>query len=404
MSGTLVVVGHGMVAHRLVAELRRRDPGRRWRIVVLGEENRPAYDRVALSSYLNGRREEELRLRDVPGEDGPALAVRQGVRVVGLDRGRRTVACSDGTEVRYDALVLATGSRSFVPPVPGHDLPGCFVHRTLDDLDAIRAAARTGRPGVVVGGGLLGLEAAGSLRGLGLSPHVVEFAPWPMPAQLDADGGALLAARLRSLGLAPHCEVTVREVTAGPDGRARAVVLSDGRVLETSVVVFAAGIRPRDELAEAAGLERGPRGGFRVDGHCRTADPRVWAVGECAALRGRCHGLVGPGYRMAESVAAQLTDEVPDPLPEPDLATRLKLLELEVASFGDAHGTTEGSLAFSVGNPGAGTYARLTLGPDGDTLLGGVLVGDTRAYALLHSLRGHPLPTAPDTLLRPAPS
>jgi nitrite reductase (NADH) large subunit len=194
MSGgrQLVVIGNGMVGHRLVQDVRDRDTEGTWRITVLGEERRPAYDRVALSSYVDGVSAEDLTL---PGLD-PLVDLQLGDPAVELDRGARLVRTASGRELPYDALVLATGSVPFVPPVPGRDLAGCFVYRTLDDLDAITAAARdataAGLPGrrsaVVVGGGLLGLEAARALRSLGLSPQVVEIAPRLMPVQVDEGG------------------------------------------------------------------------------------------------------------------------------------------------------------------------------------------------------------------------
>ncbi|HEX5568970.1 MAG TPA: FAD-dependent oxidoreductase, partial [Streptomyces sp.] len=257
MSRTLVVVGHGMVAHHLMERLRADDTGRRWRIVVLGEEPQPAYDRVSLSSYLDGKSAQDLRLADRDLLGDPLVELRSGTRAVRIDRRDGSVVTADGTAWRYDALVLATGSRPFVPPVPGHDLAGCFTYRTLDDLDAIRAAARPGSPAVVVGGGLLGLEAANSLRVLGMRPRVVELAPWPMPAQVDARGGELLAGLLGERGLTVHCGVRVASLRAGPGGWVRSVTLDDGTVLDASLVVFAAGVRPRDELAATAGLVTG---------------------------------------------------------------------------------------------------------------------------------------------------
>ncbi|MDI3424251.1 NAD(P)/FAD-dependent oxidoreductase [Streptomyces luteolus] len=399
MSNVLVVIGHGMVGHRFVRELRARDRDRSWRVVVLAEEPVPAYDRLHLSERARGAPEAQLSLpgADFASDDGVEL--RLATRAVRIDREAREVLCADGARVRYDALVLAAGSRPFVPPVPGHDLPGCHVYRTLADVAAIRAAARPGRTGVVVGGGLLGLEAAGALQALGMRPHVVEGAPWLMPLQLDEGGGAVLGRQVTELGVAPHCGVGLKSVDAGPDGTASSVTLADGTVLDTSLVVFSTGVRPRDELAADAGLNTGERGGFHVDGHCRTADERIWAVGECAAVDGRCFGLVTPGYRMAESVASTLTGETPAPLSDPDLSTELKLLGVAVASFGDAHARTAGAMEY-IHTSGAGDrYAKLVLDATGNTLLGGVLAGDSSSYGRLRSLLGHRLPGAPEGLL-----
>ncbi|MCX5197285.1 FAD-dependent oxidoreductase [Streptomyces sp. NBC_00249] len=400
MKRTLVVVGYGMTAHRLIEHLRADDQSARWRVVVASEEPRPAYDRVALSSYLAGRTAEELTLAGPELLDDPRIDLRLSSPVVSLDRGARTVGFADGSAVRYDALVLATGSRPFVPPVPGHELPGAFTYRTIADLDALREASVPGAAGVVIGGGLLGLEAAQALRSLGMTPHVVELSPHLMPLQIDEGGGAVLARLVGGLGMRVHCGVSVASVDAGPDGRVCGVALSDGSFLEARSVVFSAGVRPRDELAGPAGLERGERGGFLVDAYCRTGDERIWAIGECAAVEGRCHGLVAPGYLMAESVARQLLADRPAaPFPGADASAKLKVFGVEVAGFGDVHARTEGALSFVREDLAAATYAKLVLSSDGRTLLGGVLAGDAHAYGELRAMLGHELTGPPELLL-----
>lgn len=401
MTRTLVVIGHGMVGHHLVEDLRTRDRADAWRVIILAEETRPAYNRVALSSYLDGKSANDLSLASHTFLNDPMVDLRLATGAAGIDRQTRTVATADGTEIGYDALVLATGSRPFVPPLPGHDLPGCFVYRTLADLDAIRTAAIEGRPGAVIGGGLLGLEAANALRLLGMRPHVIEMAPRPMPLQVDEGGGQILTRLVGEIGVRLHCGTATRSIDAGPDGRVRDVTLADGTTVETDLVVFSAGVRPRDELAAPSGLDRAERGGFRVDDRCRTGDARIWAVGECAAVEGRCYGLVAPGYRMAEAVVEQLLGLGDTPFPGADMSTRLKLLGVEVASFGDAHAETRGALELIYGDNAAATYAKLVLSDDGRVLLGGILVGDAAAYPVFRSFVGHELPTSPEQLLRP---
>ncbi|MCX2927471.1 FAD-dependent oxidoreductase [Streptomyces sp. NEAU-W12] len=396
---TLVVAGHGMVGHRLVEEMLTHDREGRWRVVVLGEEPRAAYDRVALSSLLDGATPHDLALAGPGVLDDGRLRLRPGTTVTGADRRARSVTCDDGTEIGYDALVLATGSRPFVPPVPGHDLPGCFVYRTVEDVAAIRAAAVPGREAVVVGGGLLGLEAANGLRLLGMRPHVVERAPWLMAQQIDEGGGRVLAGAVERLGVGVHCSSALHAVGAGAGGRTDRVELADGTVLDAALVVFAAGVRPRDELAAPLGLERGERGGFLVDEWCRTADEHIWAIGECAAVEGRCHGLVAPGFRMAETVARQLTGGPPEAFAGADASAKLKLLGVEVAGFGDAHARSPGAIAYVREDRRAGTYAKVVLAADGRTVLGGVLAGDTRAYPVLRGLTGRELTASPDELL-----
>ncbi|MEU9861840.1 FAD-dependent oxidoreductase [Streptomyces sp. NPDC047971] len=400
MSRTLVVIGHGMVGHRLTERLLDLDTEGVWRVVVLAEEPDPAYDRVGLSSYLEGKTRSDLTLAGRDFLDDPRVDLRLSCPAVTADRTARTVSTGDGGRVAYDALVLATGSRPFVPPVPGHDRAGCFVYRTFDDLDAIRTAARPGRPGVVIGGGLLGLEAANALRLLGMRAHVVETAHHLMPAQLDPGAAEVLHDHVTGLGLRLHLGTATTSVDGHPDGTVRAVTLSDGTVVEADLVVFAAGIRPRDELATALGLARGERGGFAVDDHCRTEDPHVWAVGECASVRGRCHGLVAPGYRMAESVARRLLGLDAPPFDGADPTTTLKLMGVNVATFGATRPGDDRAVeaVFAEGNA---RYAKVLLGRDTGELLGGVLAGYTGSPMALAPFVGAQPPADLEQLLLP---
>ncbi|WP_374222802.1 nitrite reductase large subunit NirB [Williamsia sp. CHRR-6] len=401
---TVVVIGHGMVGHRFVTALRARDTTDQWQIVVLGEEADAAYDRVALSSYVSNPDRTALALagNDYPGDT--RVDLRLGVVAAHIDRDRACVVTADGDEIGYDAAVLATGSYPFVPPVPGHDTPGCFVYRTLDDLDRIGAAARalpTGTVGVVVGGGLLGLEAANALALLGLTPHVVEFAPRLMPLQVDEGGGALLKNLVTDLGLTVHTGVSTTAIESIDAGLR--VTLSDESTITAGLLVFSAGVRPRDALARDAGLAVGERGGVLVDAGCQTTDPRVYAIGEVAAVEGRCYGLVAPGYHTAEVVADRLLagDSV---FPGADMSTKLKLLGVDVASFGDAMAATPGALEVVYSDPVAGTYAKVVVSDDARTLLGGILVGNADAYALLKPMVGSPLTGDPGELIAPVGS
>jgi nitrite reductase (NADH) large subunit len=404
----VVVVGHGMVGHRFVEALRARDTQGAWRVTVLAEESDAAYDRVGLTGYTEHWDRAQLAL---PGNDyagDERVALRLGSAVTHIDRELKAVHTSDGGRVGYDALVLATGSYAFVPPVPGHDLPGCHVYRTLDDLDAIHAAVQLSldaghtRAGVVVGGGLLGLEAANALRRFGMDPHVVEMAPRLMAQQLDEAGGALLRRMIAELGIAVH--VGVGTTAIEPTGHGSMLVtLSDGTEVDAGVVVFAAGVRPRDELARAAGLDLAERGGVLTDVSCATKDPTIFAVGEVAAIEGRCYGLVGPGYTSAEVVADRLLGGAAE-FPEADMSTKLKLLGVDVASFGDAMGTTADCLEVVVNDAVNQTYAKLVLSDDASTLLGGILVGDASSYGVLRPMVGERLPGDPMALIAPAGS
>ncbi|MCV7409958.1 nitrite reductase large subunit NirB [Mycobacterium florentinum] len=405
----LVVVGHGMVGHRLVEALRARDTDGSWRITVLAEEADAAYDRVGLTSYTESWDRGLLALpgNDYAGDERVRLLL--NARVTEIDRATKSVVTAAGERFDYDALVLATGSYAFVPPVPGHDLPACHVYRTLDDLDAIRAAAECARDdghnaaGVVIGGGLLGLEAANALRQFGLETHVVEMMPRLMAQQIDEAGGALLARMVTELGISVHVGTGTESIESAPlaDGSASTRVrLSDGTVIEAGPVIFAAGIRPRDELAVAAGLTRAQRGGVLTDLSCRTSDPDIYAIGEVAAIDGRCYGLVGPGYTSAEVVVDRLLGGAAE-FPEADLSTKLKLLGVDVASFGDAMGTTENCLEVAINDAVNRTYAKLVLSDDAKTLLGGVLVGDASSYGVLRPMVGSELPGDPLALIAP---
>ena len=407
-----------MVGHRFVEAVRARDSAASWRITVLAEETDAAYDRVGLTGYTEHWDRTRLAL---PGNDYGAdelVDVRLGARVATVDRDAKAVVTADGGRVDYDALVLATGSSAFVPPVPGRDLPACHVYRTLDDLDAIRADAERARRtsdtpvGVVIGGGLLGLEAANALRSFGLQAHVVEMAPRLMAQQLDEAGGALLSRMIGDLGITVHTGAGTeairpaqrnRPVRRSADSEAMQVVLGDGTVIDAGVVIFAAGVRPRDELARDAGLDIAERGGVLTDSSCVTSDPDIYAIGEVAAIDGRCYGLVGPGYTSAEVVADRLLGGAAE-FGEADMSTKLKLLGVDVASFGDAMGVTPNCLEVAVNDAVKQTYAKLVLSDDAKTLLGGILVGDASAYGILRPMVGEPLPGDPMALIAPTRS
>lgn len=286
-----------MVAHRLVEAVRADDLAGAWRVVVLGEERRPAYDRVALTSYMDGWDAAKLAMPGADYEGDRRVELRIGDPVVRVDRERRTLVTAAGFVQPYDALLLATGSRPFVPPVKGHDLPGVFVYRTIEDLDAI--CERASRPGrgrrsaMVVGGGLLGLEAAKALRKMGLSPHVVEMGPRLMPLQIDEGGGGLLRRLITGLDVTVHTGTSTDAIEA--DGDRLFARLGNGTELDLDLVVFSAAIRPRDDLARESGLDVGQRGGILVDRSCRTSDENIYAIGECAAVEGKVYGIDAPG-------------------------------------------------------------------------------------------------------------
>jgi nitrite reductase (NADH) large subunit len=400
-----------MVAHRLVEALRDRDTDGTWRVDLYCEEEHPPYDRVALTSYFAGRSPAELVLGDRHLAEDDLVDVHLGTRVSGIDTGARTVQVGEASRP-YDALVLATGSSAFVPPVRSADLPGAFVYRTIADVQTLEAWVSTlkaaGKPvnGVVVGGGLLGLEAAGALHGLGVQTTVVEFADRLMPLQVDEGGGAALRRIVEGMGVEVLTATAGAALHPGADGSVAAMELADGSTLEAEVVVFATGVRPRDELGRAAGLKIGERGGITVDDSCRvstssTNEPvDVYAIGEVACIQGRTWGLVGPGYTMAEVVVDRLLGGEAT-FPGADTSTKLKLLGVDVASFGDAFAEAPGSLEVTYADPVAGVYKKLVMSDDAKTLLGGVLVGDASAYASLRPMLGAELGSDPNAWLLP---
>lgn len=397
---SLVVVGNGMVSHHFINAAVNQGLLDQFDLTVISEEAELAYDRVNLSKFFEGKGAEDLALADPSDYDRLGVKVLAGDRVVEIDRQTQKVCTSGGLSLHYDKLVLATGSRPFVPPIEGSDAQGCFVYRTLEDLRNIRSAAENGKVGVVIGGGLLGLEAAKALQSLGLTTHVVEFAPRLMPLQVDEAGGTLLRACIEELGVRVHVSMHTQRVSRDEQGRVQALCFADGSELPVDMVVFSAGIRPRDELARQAGLAVAPRGGIAIDRSTRTNDPNILAVGECAAFEERCYGLVAPGYRMAET-AAQVLAGIESEFADFDMSTKLKLLGVDVASFGDAFGQTAHSKEISLLDTVAGCYKKLVLSADKTRLLGGMLVGDASRYSelLTYVQNDLPLPKHPDSLI-----
>ncbi|MGV8861104.1 MAG: nitrite reductase large subunit NirB [Pseudomonas sp.] len=400
-SETLVVIGNGMVGHHCVEQLIEHGALAHYHVHVFGEERQRAYDRVHLSEYFGGRDAESLALGEADLYARHGVQLHLGVQVLDIDRERKEVVTSAGRQA-YDRLVLATGSYPFVPPIPGAEGRSRLVYRTLDDLDAIREAATNARRGVVVGGGLLGLEAANALKSLGLEAHVVEFAPQLMPVQLDASGGEALRARIEALGVGVHLSRATQEIVIGEEYAYR-MNFTGGEFLETDLIVFSAGIRPQDAIGRSAGLDVAPRGGLVVDNHCRTSDPDIFAIGECASWNGSIFGLVAPGYSMARNVAAQLAGQHYEPFTGADMSTKLKLLGVDVGSIGDAHAATPGAKSYRFIDEASASYRRLVVSADGKHVLGAVLIGDNSYYDTLlqYAQNGIALPKDPSSLILP---
>lgn len=400
----VIIVGNGMVGHHLVEQLVEHGALAQMNVTVFGEERHRAYDRVHLSEYFQGRDAEALALCDADYYASHGVTFHSSEAVTSIDRTEKTITTESGQYV-YDHLVLATGSYPFVPPIPGNDREGCLVYRTLDDLDAIREAAQSAATGVVVGGGLLGLEAANALRGLNLETAVIEFAPRLMPMQVDSEGGELLREKIESLGVQVLTERATQRIEDGEASRHR-MVFQDDKILETDLIVFSAGIRPRDQLARECGLEIGERGGVVIDDQCQTSDPAILAIGEVALWNQSIFGLVAPGYQMAKAALATLTQGEAR-FSGADMSTKLKLLGVDVGSIGDAHGNqTPGARMFRYLDPLTQVYRKMVVSSDGKKLLGAMLVGDNSVYDTLlqYYANGIELPKEPASLILPQSS
>ena len=397
----LVLAGNGMVGHKFLEAMIKRDACRRFDIIVFGEEKRPAYDRVHLSDFFSGKTAEDLSLVRPGFFEDNGIVFYAGARVSGIERNRKRIISAQGQAFAYDSLVIATGSYPYVPPVPGHNRENCFVYRTIEDLEAITAAGKDAHTGVVIGGGLLGLEAAHALKNLGLKTHVVEFAPRLLAVQIDDPGAVMLRRKIEALGVIVHTSKNTTEITDG-EHRRHKMIFAGGEELETDIIVFSAGIRPRDEIARSCGLDIGQRGGICINDSCQTSDPCIYAIGECALWNNQIFGLVAPGYQMAQVAADHLTGTATK-FTGSDMSTKLKLLGVDVASIGDAHGKITGARACSFIDERNGIYKKIVVSNDGKKLLGSVLVGDTHDYGTLlqYSLNGIDLPLHPEDLILP---
>ena len=387
----VVVVGNGMVGHRFCARLKATGM---YRIVLFGEEPRPAYDRVHLSEYFSGKTAADLSLSMTGWFEDEEIVLHLGDPIREIDREHQIVHSLKGLTQPYDFLVLATGSSPFVPDIPGVEKEGVFVYRTIDDLEKIKAYAPRATNGAVMGGGLLGLEAAKALLDLGIpQTHVIEFATRLMPRQIDSAGSHTLESSLKRLGLQLH----LNKSTLAIEGKTHieSLQFADDTRLAVDMLVISAGIRPRDELARLAGLQVGTRGGIIVNEKLQTSDKRIYAIGECALVSGMVYGLVAPGYDMADAVVTNLTGGNKT-FTGFDMSTKLKLIGQDVASFGDPFASEPDCRSIVFEDRHKGVYKRINVSADGKYLLGGVLVGDASAYNILLQTVNNRLVLPPD--------
>ncbi|ORM62670.1 nitrite reductase (NAD(P)H) [Pantoea rodasii] len=401
---SVVIIGNGMVGHRFIEELIDKAEPDQFAITVFCEEPRVAYDRVHLSAYFSHHTAEELSLVRPGYYEKHQVKLLIGERAITINRDEKLIHSNTGRAVHYDTLIFATGSYPWIPPIKGSEGSDCFVYRTIEDLNAIEACARRTKRGAVIGGGLLGLEAAGALKNLGIETHVIEFAPGLMAEQLDVQGGDQLRRKIEQMGVTVHTGKNTQQIVHHAKG-GKTLEFADGSALEVDFIVFSTGIRPQDKLAKQCGLEIGQRGGITIDDRCQTRDPAIYAVGECAAWQNRLFGLVAPGYKMAQVASDALLGR-DSAFSGADMSAKLKLLGVDVGGIGDAHGRTPGARSYIWLDEQKHIYKRLIVSEDNRTLLGAVLVGDTSDYGnlLQLALNNIALPEHPEMLILPAGS
>jgi len=403
---TILVIGNGMVGYKFCEKMVALTQGKGYQITVFGEEPRPAYDRVHLSSYFENQDAKALELASPSwySENGITLITNQ--YICDIDRAAKTVLTRTEQRYTYDYLVLATGSVPFVPPIHGVAKKGVFVYRTIEDLEAMMAyaqkiqAAKTGGKAAILGGGLLGLEAGKAVLDMGLEPHVVEFAPKLMPRQLDTRSSNVLQLTLEAMGIQVHLGKATKQILG--NGTITGMEFGEADVLDVDMLIISAGIRPRDELGKSCDLELGARGGIVVNNQMRTSDPSIFAIGEVALYQQMIYGLVAPGYDMANVAANQILGNGEVTMPEEiDMSTKLKLIGVDVASFGQPYLPPEKGLSIIFENKAKQLYKRINISHDGKQLLGGILIGDAEDYNLLHQmyLNDMPLPENAEDLI-----
>lgn len=393
----IVVIGNGMVGYKFCEKLRKASSD--FQLTVFGEEPWPAYDRVHLSSYFSGASADDLMLAPVNWYAQNNIDLRTNELVIKIDRVQQKVMSHTGTEVFYDKLILATGSAPFVPNIPGVDKKGVFVYRTLEDLEAITAQGKKVKSAAVMGGGLLGLEAAKAVMDMGLKTHVVEFSSRLMPRQLDEAGAAMLKSKLEALNISIHLNKCTKQING--NGKLTSLSFTDGSELAVDMLIISAGIRPRDELARGCGLKIATNGGVEVNGFLQTNDENIYAIGEVAAYQDMIYGLVAPGYEMATQVVNHITGSPVKPFDGYDMSTKLKLIGTEVGSFGVPFGEEETTRPIIFEDTNKGIYKRINISSDGKCLLGGILVGDAKDYNMLLQMvqNNMPLPPNPEDIL-----
>ena len=400
----IIVVGNGMVGFKFCEKFISKPGQEKYQITVFGEEPRRAYDRVHLSEYFTGKSADDLSMSTLEWYAENNVILKTSELITDINRETKTVHTHHEKSYSYDYIVLATGSSAFVPPIVGVEKEGVFVYRTIEDLDAIMAYAKKikqngATEAAVLGGGLLGLEAAKAVRDLGLNPHVVEFAPRLMPRQLDKGASDLLQSKIEELNIGIHLNKATQYIAG--DTYITGMMFAEDELLKVDMLVISAGIKPRDELGRLCGLEVGVRGGITVNSKMQTSDPFIYAIGEVALYNQMIYGLVAPGYEMADVAAEQIMQGDKTMRESIDMSTQLKLIGVEVASFGDPFLENDNVTAIVFENKFSGIYKRINVSKDGKTLFGGILVGDSSDYNGLFQIYSNAmaLPQDPSDLI-----
>lgn len=378
---TIIVIGNGMVGYRFLETMRGLDPGETYKLITFCEEPVPAYDRVHLTERFGGKSEEELLMAPLNWYKDNNIELHLEDVAIDIDRKNKTVTSRKGKKFFYDVIVMATGSEAFVPPVPGFDHDKVEVYRTFEDIRRIQERSKASKKAAVIGGGLLGLEAARALVDAGVETSVIEFAPRLMPRQIDTKASELLEKEIKSMNVELRLNHRTQKVVES-DGGLR--MHFDGEPdLDVDFIVVSAGIKPRDELARKAELEVGERGGIIVNQAMQTSDPEIYAIGECANDRGMVYGLVAPGYRMAEVAAKNILGDK-DCFGDVDLSTKLKLMGVEVANVGDSLYESDNVHEVVYCDEATGVYKKMII--EDSKLKGAIMIGDTSDYGKLLTL------------------
>ncbi|MBU3821664.1 nitrite reductase large subunit NirB [Flavobacteriaceae bacterium XHP0103] len=403
----IIVVGNGMVGYKFCEKFVSKSNRDQFKITVFGEEPRPAYDRVHLSEFFDNKDAEALEMAPRSWYEEHGIELVTNERVTDIHRASKKITTTKDLHYKYDYLVLATGSSPFVPNIPGVEKKGVFVYRTIEDLESMLAYADKIQKGkkeslkaAVLGGGLLGLEAAKAVKDMGFEPHVVEFASKLMPRQLDIRGSKVLKEKIESLGIHVHLSKATNKIL-GKD-TITGMEFGEYDKLDVDMLVISAGIRPRDELGKTCDLAMGVRGGIVVNNKMQTSDPEIYAIGEVALFNNMIYGLVAPGYDMADVAVSQILGNKEVVMSDDiDMSTKLKLIGVDVASYGEPFMPVEKGYSIIYENKTKNLYKRINISHDGKKLLGGILIGDASDYNMFHQiyLNGLPIPEDAEELI-----